>query len=156
MSISMTEDSQNRTHVDSPDGSFQVVSNLKMPKGMPGFFAERDFALLNLGDEYNPYMVLRSLVSELTFVVVDPHFVVQDYKIQIDDVNEELLEISDPSQVLVLVIATLRANDTPRVNLLGPLVVNTQKKLISQVVQADAALSVTHDVSLALRKSDRS
>ena len=140
---------------NSQDGSFRIVANINMPKGMPGFFAERDFALLDLGDEYNPYMAFRSLTSELTLVVVEPRFVISDYKVHIDDANEDLLAISNPTDVLVLLIATLRANNTPQVNLLGPIVINTDKKIAAQVVQVESSYVVTHDVSLALRRGDR-
>lgn len=149
-----------RTHAENANsstrqGSYRIVTQIKMPKGMPGFFAEREFALLDLGDEYNPYMALRSLTTELTLVVVEPRFVVTDYKVHIDDVVEELLKIEDASQVLILLIATLRTDGPPQVNLLGPIVLNTETKLAAQVVQVESSYSVVHDVSLELKSSDR-
>jgi flagellar assembly factor FliW len=135
--------------------SFRIVAEVNLPKGLPGFFAERKFALLDLGDDYNPYMALRSFTSELTLIVVEPRFVVEDYQVHVDDPTQNLLGLTRSEDALVLVIATLRENKNPVVNLLGPIVLNVDSKIAAQVVQVESDYSVTHEVSLALRASDR-
>lgn len=135
--------------------SYEIVAEITMPKGMPGFFAERKFALLDLGDDYRPYMVLRSLTSELALIVVEPRFVVDDYPVHVDDYSQSLLGVENAEECIVFLIVTLQSGGMPSVNMLGPLVVNSKSKLAAQVVQVDSNYSVNHPVALALRAEDR-
>ncbi len=141
--------------MESVKPSYEIVAEITMPRGMPGFFAERKFALLDLGDDYRPYMVLRSLTSELALIVVEPRFVVDDYPVHVDDYSQSLLGVEGAEECIVFLIVTLQSGGMPSVNMLGPLVVNSKNKLAAQVVQVDSSYSVNHPVTLALRAEDR-
>jgi len=111
---------------------------LTFPVGLPGFEEHHRFFLVGLGPAYGPWLALRStLDGGPTFVVAQPYELGIEMTVTIDDLHQALLGITDPSQVVVFVIATLR-NPLPTVNLRAPIVLNVEQLRAAQVPQDDS------------------
>lgn len=85
----------------------------------------------------SPFFWLQSIdMPELAFVAIPPSVCLADYEFDIPDNVQEELELTAPEQAETLLIVTI-PKDNPKgitANLLGPVVINTQKRLGMQVV----------------------
>ena len=69
----------------------------------------------------------------LAFVVTDPTIFFKDYEVPVREETSTELQLSDPSFVQSFVICN-KVGDWLTGNLLGPIVVNAQNRLATQVV----------------------
>ncbi len=112
---------------------------LKFVRGILGFPNDLHYALLP-HKEGSPFFWLQSLDSpDLAFVVINPSLIVSDYAFELPEDAEKELELEGPEQAEALVIVTFRqgTNGKPVImsaNLLGPVVINVDKRLARQVV----------------------
>ena len=122
-------------------GTIEIDENkiIHFVKGILGFPDDKRYALIP-HREGSPFFWLQSVdTPELAFVVINPALVVSDYSFEISDEIQKELELTSSKQAEVLVIVTIRNGDQdskPKisVNLLGPLVINIEKRLARQVV----------------------
>ncbi|NDY42271.1 flagellar assembly protein FliW [Dissulfurirhabdus thermomarina] len=109
---------------------------IRMTQGILGFPDERRYVLLP-HREGSSFFWLQSVDRpELAFVVISPFLFAPDYSFDIPDAVERELEIERREQVDVLVLVTIPAGN-PRAmtaNLLGPLVINVERRLGRQLV----------------------
>lgn len=116
---------------------------LHFPRGLLGFPEDRDFALIQTGENSAFYWMQAVGRPELAFVVCDPRMFVSDYRITIK--TEELaqigLEDTSGSQVFVIVN---KAEDVLTGNLQGPLVVNLATRVGKQLVLSEKKYSTRH------------
>ncbi len=114
-----------------------AVPELTFPRGLPGFEGLRRFALARWGADDSPYSRLVALDQpETAFLVAPPDEFFDDYDVELSDEDAALIELADPADALVLVVITV--TDRPEeasANLLGPIVLNTRRRLGAQVVQ---------------------
>ncbi len=110
---------------------------LAFPIGLPGFETYHTFHLVGLGPAYGPYLGLRCAADGgPTFVVVQPSEIGITLELEIDDFHQALLGIREASEVLVMLIATLRTDGAPpTVNTQAPLVINVTNWKVAQVSQ---------------------
>ena len=114
---------------------------IKFVRGILGFPKDKRYALLP-HKENSPFFWLQSLDSpELAFVVINPALVLSDYSFEVADDIERELGLKFPEDAEVLVIVTIRRsgdNNSKQVemtaNLLGPIVINVERRLACQVV----------------------
>ncbi len=114
---------------------------LRFPRGLIGYEDKRDFALLQIREGV-PFLVLQSLEDpSLGLMVADPYSFITDYSIQINDAEQNMLNITSPEQVSVLVTVSIPAGkpDETCLNLMGPVVINHEARLGLQVPQSDPA-----------------
>ncbi len=108
-------------------------------KGILGFPDDKRYILLP-HKQNSPFFWLQSIDSpELAFAVINPSLIKSDYLVEIPDEIEKELEIERPDQVDVLVIITIRRGSNGKkvkmtANLLGPIVINIEKRLACQLV----------------------
>ncbi len=122
-------------------GTIEIDENkvLKFVRGILGFPNDLHYALLPHRED-SPFFWLQSLDSpDLAFVVINPSIIVSDYAFELPEDAVEELEIERPEQAEALVIVTFRHGEdgesrTMSANLLGPVVVNVDKRLARQVV----------------------
>jgi flagellar assembly factor FliW len=115
----------------------QELPELHFAGGLPGFPDVRRFVLVSLGDELNPFSVLRSLDegADLEFVVTHPGLFFPNYEPEIDDDTANRLELKSAEDALLLVIVTVSDPVTDSTaNLLGPIVVNRHTRAAAQAV----------------------
>ena len=107
--------------------------------GLPGFAEYRKFALLGL-DADLPIASLQSIdETDISFIVAFPFAFNKEYAFDLSAQDKEELQIVNETDVLTYTIVTLRetfAEST--LNLLAPVVINTNKKLAKQIVLNDS------------------
>lgn len=116
---------------------------LNFPKGLLGFADDREFALIQTGENSGFYWMQAVHRPELAFVVCDPRLFVPDYRVPIK--NEDLGQIgltdAGGSQVFVIVN---KVDDLLTGNLQGPLVINVGTRVGKQLVLSDKRYSTRH------------
>ena len=124
---------------------------LTMTTPFLGFPESRRF-FLRPHSEDSPFMWLQSLDNpQLAFVVVQPELFLQDYSPDLQKLVLEELEVSQDSDKEILVILTIPPGRPKEMtaNLLGPVVINTAKRLAKQVLldpgKYDACRKVVQD-----------
>lgn len=106
---------------------------ITLPHGLLGFPGHSRFALIQTSDE-NYFFWLQSVDEPaLAFVVTDPSIFFKDYEVPIREETQAELELADLSYAQVFVICN-KVDEWLTGNLLGPIVVNAQNRLASQVV----------------------
>ena len=112
---------------------------LSFNQGLPGFPEYKQFILLSL-DADLPLALLQSIEeATIGFVVAFPFAFKQDYTFDLSDEDKEDLHIEKEEEVLTYSIVTLQetfADST--INLLAPVIINTNKKLGKQIVLQDS------------------
>lgn len=109
---------------------------IEFPKGLLGFPEHRRFALIQAGEE-NYFFWLQSVDEpSLAFVVTDPSIFFKDYAFALKDETREEIALADTSFAQVFVICN-KVGEWLTGNLQGPLVVNAQNRMATQVVLND-------------------
>ncbi len=116
---------------------------LHFPKGLLGFPDDREFALIQTGENSAFYWMQSVSRPDLAFVVCDPRLFVNDFKLAIkpDDLTSIGLTDADGSQVFVVVN---KVDETLTGNLQGPLVINVGTRIGRQLVLSDKRYSTRY------------
>ena len=106
---------------------------ITFPRGLLGFPDHSRFALIQTGEEN--YFFWLQCVDEpnLAFVVTDPSIFFKEYEVPIKGETQTELALADVAFAQVFVICN-KVGDWLTGNLLGPIVVNAENRLASQVV----------------------
>jgi len=102
---------------------------------MPGFPKHRDFVLVQMDDAGVLYSLRSVIDPELRFLVVPPAPFFPDYAPEVPDEDIELLGVSDPDQLLLLLVIT--AGETAAgstANQLAPIIIDQSTRRALQVV----------------------
>lgn len=134
-----------------PDG----MAVLSFATGLPGFPQARTFALEPLSPELEPFCRMRCLDQPgVAFTVMPPGVVFDDYQVVVDEESVERLDLHEPDDAVVLAIVTLSVPpEPPKVNLLGPLVINRRTRAAAQVVQHGSTYGVAVPLVVASERS---
>ena len=126
-------------------GPRPTVYTVRMPTGLLGFEAIREYTL-TFHPEEAPFGWLEARDgSGLAFVVVDPFLVVPEYRPDIPPPDVALLGLKGPEDALLLNIVTIHGPQKATVNLKGPVVINRHTWVGKQVVIGNAIeYSVQH------------
>lgn len=86
--------------------------------------------------------------GDLAFVVMNPQLVKSDYSIDIDENILGELDVKQQAELEVVCIVTIPRNDPRRmtINLLGPIIINTQSRCAVQVICDRQSYSHRHPV----------
>ncbi len=116
---------------------------LNFPKGLLGFPNDREYALIQTGENSPFYWMQAVHRPELAFVVTDPRMFIRDYKVAIkaDDLAQIGLSETTGSQVFVIVN---KCDDVLTGNLQGPLVINVATRVGKQLVLSDKRYATRH------------
>ena len=113
----------------------QVVT---LTEGMLGFSECGRYVLMDdeIGD---PFLWMQSLdIPSLAFVVIDPAAILPSYHFSVKKEQIKSLDTEDIKKLQVYVIVTMASNVLDvTVNLQGPLVVNKEKRIGTQIVLND-------------------
>ena len=112
---------------------------LSFNQGLPGFPEYKQFILLSL-DADLPLALLQSTEeATIGFVVAFPFAFKQDYTFDLSDEDKEDLHIEKEEEVLTYSIVTLQETFVEStINLLAPVIINTNKKIGKQIVLQDS------------------
>lgn len=133
MAITSKQTSQSPLQMTPDEGE----AVLTFAAGLPGFPEAHRFVLEGLGAELEPFCRMRSLDQrDVVFTVMPPGLLFSDYSVNIDEESVERLGIHAAEDAAVLAIVTLAVPpEPPKVNLLGPIVLNRHTLAAAQVVQ---------------------
>jgi flagellar assembly factor FliW len=120
------------TDLESP-----VDNVFALPNGLIGFKRYTRAELLYQPDRL-PFlwMKLHSPADSVHFIVIEPGGIVPNYEPELFDDDAFTLDLTDPSEAMVLNIVTLRQQHPidATVNLVGPVIVNRRLRVGRQVV----------------------
>ena len=121
----------------------------RMPAGMLGFPGRERYTLLERA-ESRPFCWLQCVDDpDLSMVVMNPFLFKPDYSVDLKVAAREMgWEELDEAKVLLYVVINIREDDAKGItaNLIGPIVINTEKKEAVQMVLSDSAYSHQYDV----------
>lgn len=121
---------------------------LTFADGLLGFPDARRFALVDAGDDAT-YFWLQALDDpQLAFLAAVPWAFFPDYEPELPSPDQDALDITDPSDVLVFCLLTI-TEDSVTANLLGPLVVNANTHQGRQIVLGDSEYSARVPLAVA-------
>ena len=114
---------------------FDASSIITFPSGLLGFEELHDFVVLDQ-PELAPLQWLQSVDDpQLAFTIVDPALVFADYQPVLTDDDRVALELTSEAPIQVRVLVTVPQNPVEMTaNLLGPLVINSERGKGRQVV----------------------
>jgi flagellar assembly factor FliW len=121
----------------------------RLPEGIIGFPEWTRYVLLNHG-EGSPFLWFQSVENQgLAFVLMDPLDLMADYDIDLSPEDSLLLQIDQPAaEIKALVVVNISKQPPPEitVNLLAPVVINSEKRIAKQVILYQTDYSVRHPV----------
>lgn len=129
------------------------INEIRLKGKIIGFEEFSDYVLeAPFGDD-SPFRVLKCVDASVSFVVINPYYVFEDYSFEIDDaVANELLVKSKPEETIA-VLCIVRPNDkTLYINLRSPIIVNTDRGRFIQVILQNEGYGVS--VPFAVKKED--
>ncbi len=135
----------------SEDQEVVYPLHIEFPVGLPGFEQLHGASLAPMGDDVGPFMRLTYDGEEgISFVLVPPGVLFEDYSVEIYNEYITALGIEGPADAVVLVIMTVVPPPAEcTVNLLGPLVINRRNLKAAQVVQYTSDYQVAVPISAA-------
>ncbi|HHV47142.1 MAG TPA: flagellar assembly protein FliW [Tissierellia bacterium] len=119
---------------------------ITFPEGLPGFEQEREFIIINNEDDENPFQWMQSVSNpDLAFVIINPFHVFPDYEIDIPENVQKKLMINDEREVAIYSIVVVPKDlYNMTVNLLGPIIININKRIGKQVILEDSRYTTKH------------
>ena len=136
------------TNENKPDVSTDDV--IHFPRGLPGFADVTRYRLFHKHGDITVFWLEAEGDPGLQFSAVDPSQIRVQYQFSLSDEESEMLQLEDPEDISVLVLL-YRDEGVPesapgeqiRANLLGPIVINTNKRLGIQKVLGEVENFVT-------------
>jgi len=128
--------------------SRQPGLNLSFPWGMPGLDFKQ-YNLISLAAD-SPFFFLQSADDpEVGLLLINPFVVFPDYDFDLSEEAVGQLEITEDKNIAVLcTVNTSHGMESATVNLLAPVVINTEKMVAKQVVLNDKRFSLRTPLKL--------
>ena len=129
-----------------------LAREISFPWGMPGL-EYKTYILVSTAEE-SPFFFLQSVEEpDIGLLLINPFTVFSDYEFDLAEEVLKQLEISNNCQVAVFcTVNTSRGIESATVNLLAPIVINTEKLLAKQVVFNEKKYSLR--TPLAIRRRE--
>ncbi len=118
-------------------------------KGLYGLEHLKRYQLVDCEDDLeSPFKMMHSLDdSKVSFIVVSPHEIHEDYDIEIEDFELESIGVQDESDVLVMSIVSFSGKDrTLSANLKSPLILSMSSNKGRQIILNDSPYPVHFDL----------
>lgn len=130
--------------IDTRLGKQTIVLDkiIYFPQGLIGFEDKHHFTLLQI-QRASPFIILQSIDDpKLGFLVADPYTFLNDYTIQLNDSEKNILRVDTIKELAVLVTMTIPKGKPKhtRLNLTGPIFVNYAAKLGLQAPQVNSEM----------------
>lgn len=144
----------NIIELDTRLGKKQLDSNkiITFPDGIIGYPDEHQFSILPIG-EASPFMILQSIITpSLGLLVGDPYAFISDYTVRMNDAEQKILQSEEGENLLVLITVNV-PHGTPeltKLNLTGPIFINTETQFGLQIPQDITPSSILLSECLAV------
>jgi flagellar assembly factor FliW len=112
---------------------------ISFPRGLIGFEGHKEFVLLQIRED-SPFLLLQSTADPgVGLLLTDPFAFMRDYVIRIGSAEEKVLGTGDVAELAVLVTVSIPEGrpELTTLNLSGPIVINSSRKVGVQVPQTD-------------------
>jgi len=119
---------------------------IHFPEGLLGFPEQKDYVLLEHKSD-SPFFWLQSVDRpDLAFILTNPFFLDKDYLKNLSPNEETLFQCREGDSVSVFALVTIPPGKVEEmtVNLLGPVVVETEARVGRQVVIPNSGYSHRH------------
>ncbi|MEK5071474.1 flagellar assembly protein FliW [Sporosarcina sp. FSL K6-1508] len=125
----------------------QIDQTWNFPKGIPGFEAEKEFALLPIEDN-DLFQVLQSTkTTDVALIVANPYTLAGDYSFTVDEPTIDLLNIEKEQDVFILGVLSLKEPfESSTINLQAPLIFQTKTKKAKQMILNDNIFPIRHPI----------
>jgi len=132
---------------------FKEKEVIILPKGVLGFSQLTQYVILER-KEFVPFKWLQSVEdSNVAFVITDPLHLFPNFKLEINEKELEELNYTNSRDLVTYVIVTVPQDVTQAsADLLGPLVINSKKRLAKQAVMPNSPYTTKHYLLDELRK----
>ena len=119
----------------SPESATHEINEVHLPEGLVGF-SELNSVEIVYSENNLPFMWMRDKDdSGLSFLVIEPMWVLSEYEIELYEQDKETLELQTADDALVLLILTVgKNNQNITANLIGPVVINRKTQTGKQVL----------------------
>ncbi len=110
---------------------------LYFPRGIAGFENLHEFTLLRINANASMLLLQSMEQATLGLLVTDPFSFLPEYPARLSDAEEKLLRLKDKADLLVLVTVSIPAGkpEDAKLNLSGPIMINSRAKIGLQVPQ---------------------
>lgn len=116
---------------------------INFEQGILGFPHQKQYALVQTGENSGFYWLQAVDRPDLAFIVCDPRLFVTDYRTPIKAEELASIGLDSPDHVQVFVIVN-KVDDMLTGNLQGPLMVNVESRAARQLVLSDRRYSTRH------------
>ena len=132
---------------------FEEKDILFLPKGILGFSQLSKYVIIEKS-EYDPFKWIQSVEDpDVAFVIVDPTLFFPNYKLEVNEKELEELNFKQMKELITYVIVTVPPDSSQMsADLLGPLVINSKKRIAKQVVMPNSPYTTKHYILDELKK----
>ena len=132
---------------------FEEEDILFLPKGILGFSQLSKYVIVEKS-EYDPFKWLQSVEDpDVALVIVDPTLFFPNYKLEVNEKELEELNFQQMKELISYVIVTVPSDPSQMsADLLGPVVINSKKKIAKQVVMSSGLYTTKHYILDELKK----
>lgn len=118
---------------------------INFENGVPGFEEYKKYVILNIeGSEV--FKCLQSIEErKVSFIIVNPWDVIDDYEIDIKDSETESIAENDLSNIFIYSIVNI-SEDRVTCNLMAPIIVNAKTHNGKQFVPQNSKYSIKHSI----------
>lgn len=127
--------------------NFEETDIVRFDQGIIGFPELSNFIILT-PEGNTPFKWMQSIDNlDITFVIINPQLVVPDYKITINRSDIKNLKAESVDNIEFYSIITIPENPKDMtVNLLGPIILNTENRTAKQIALEKTSYSTKHRV----------
>jgi len=128
-------------------GELEIAAEsiITLPEGLVGMNEVKRFCLIDASPQ-SPLNWLQAIDEPgLAFVVSDPFAFCPDYELEVKEEEVAALGITNPEEVVVLVLLTINAkNQEVTANLVAPIVICAKTRKAKQVILQDMKYTTKH------------
>lgn len=120
------------------------MNSISLRGSIIGFEDNQDFVMEAPFGEDSPLRLLACTSAPISFVVISPYHVLEDYSFEIDDHIVDELGLQEDALENISVLCIIRPQETTlTVNLRSPLVINTKNGEFKQIVLRNESYGVS-------------
>lgn len=128
--------------IEVPDESL-----IHFPEGVVGFKGCRRFVIFECGDEGLLKWLQSADRPDLAFVICEARLVMPEYRVAIGQKERDTIQLDELEDAVVCLILVIPENfEDATANLLGPIIMNSEKRLGMQLVLVNPEYSARHKI----------
>lgn len=127
---------------------------LTFEDGIPGFENIKKYAVLSDPQTDSPFLWIQSVEESYPAItVISPFEIISEYEFDISESTVEMLEIKDPSDVVVYVVVVIPDDITKMTaNMKAPIIINTANNRGCQMIMDNSEYQIKHYILEELLK----